>query len=107
MLLKSAVKLERAIYKPTLQVQRLHPKAKLPTVGHAGEDLGYDIYALQGLYLRRGIITRIPTGIALELHGFGFLMRERSSLALQGIILSGGVIDAGYRVELFVNLTFI
>lgn len=104
--LKSAVLLERAINRPPLRVQRLHPKAKFPTVSHAGEDLGYDIYALEGFFLREGTVARIPTGIALELEGFGFLLRDRSSLALQGVTVSGGVIDSGYRGEIFVNLTW-
>lgn len=91
---------------PNLSVKRLHPKAKLPTVGHPGEDLGYDIYALKDLMLWRDQVVRVPTGIAVELLGHGFLMRDRSSMALAGVTLSGGVIDSGYRGELFVNLTY-
>ena len=91
---------------PTMQVVKLHKKATLPTVAHPGEDLGYDVYALHDYFLWQGQVTRIPTGIAIELPGYGFIMRDRSSMALRGVTLSGGVIDAGYRGEIFVNLTF-
>jgi len=87
-----------------LLVKKLDPRALLPTVAHPGEDLGYDIYALEAAVLSAGKVTKVRTGIAVELHKAGFLMRERSSMAIHGITLSGGVIDVGYRGELFVNL---
>jgi dUTP pyrophosphatase len=87
-------------------VKRLHPKAKLPTVEHPGEDLGYDVYALKDTLLWKDQVVRIPTGIAVELQGYGFILRDRSSLALQGLTVSGGVIDAGYHGEIFVNMTY-
>lgn len=104
--LSPVLELPMPVSLPNLSVKRLHPKAKLPTVAHPGEDLGYDIYALSDLLLWRDQVVRIPTGIAVELPGYGFIMRSRSSMAHAGIMLSGGVIDAGYRGEIFVNLTY-
>lgn len=89
-----------------LKVKRLHPRAILPVSAHPGQDLGYDVFALTKQILLTDCVTRVSTGIAVELSGFGFLMRERSSLALQGLKVYGGVIDAGYRGELFVNLFY-
>jgi dUTP pyrophosphatase len=110
-----------------LHVKRMHPDAKLPTVAHPGEDLGYDVYALEGAMLPAGKQTKVRTGIAayedkprgFEVHSntpgyplrigsatrYGLLLRDRSSMAAKGITLSGGVIDAGYRGELTVILT--
>jgi dUTP pyrophosphatase len=99
----------------TLKVKKLDPRAKLPTVATPGEDLGYDIYALEDTYLEPGVVTKVRTGIAVEarisewLTGdddpAGLLIRDRSSVASQGVIVSGGVIDAGYRGEIVVVLT--
>jgi dUTP pyrophosphatase len=100
-----------------LHVKRLHPDAKLPTVAHPGEDLGYDVYALEGAMLPAGKQVKVHTGIvAYEkkesftdlMNGstkYGLLLRDRSSMAAKGITLSGGVVDAGYRGELAVILT--
>lgn len=101
-----------------LKVKKLHPDAKLPTVANPGEDLGYDLYALEDIVLEPGIQTVVRTGIAasatLLTNGVfdiliekpaGLLIRDRSSMATKGITVSGGVIDAGYRGELAVILT--
>ncbi len=96
-----------------LKVKRLHPDAILPTVAHVGEDLGYDVYALEGANLIPGKQTTVRTGIAAYEDKpnadvwlkYGLLLRDRSSMAAKGITLSGGVIDAGYRGEITVLLT--
>lgn len=88
-----------------LQVKKLDKKAILPTVGYPGEDIGFDLYALEPTVLHRGQVTKVRTGVAASLKGFGFLMRERSSLAVAGVTTSGGTIDAGYTGELLVNMT--
>jgi dUTP pyrophosphatase len=100
-----------------LFVKLLDPKAKAPTVANPGEDLGYDLYALESNILATGVPVKVRTGIAVE-HSHavltndgyvhkkdGLLIRDRSSMAAKGIIVSGGVIDAGYRGEILVLLT--
>lgn len=89
-----------------LKVLKLDPRAKLPVCAHPSEDLGYDIFSLDDVELLANQVTRIRTGIAVELPGMGFLMRDRSSMAMRSIVVSGGTIDAGYRGELLVNLTW-
>jgi dUTP pyrophosphatase len=88
--------------------------AKLPTVSHPGEDLGYDIYALDAAVLYPGVVTKVRTGISARFVDdsnnvfvtvYGLLFRDRSSMASLGITVSGGVIDAGYTGELIVLLT--
>jgi dUTP pyrophosphatase len=89
----------------TLKVKRLHPDAKLPTVANPGEDLGYDLYALETIVLVPGVQTKVKTGVAAYQEGHGLLIRDRSSMAAKGITVSGGVVDAGYRGELVVIMT--
>jgi dUTP pyrophosphatase len=88
-----------------LLVKKLDPEALLPTCSRPGEDLAFDLYALEDAKLRHGLVQRLRTGVALEMEGFGFLIRDRSSMAYpKGILTCGGVIDRGYRGEMFVNL---
>jgi dUTP pyrophosphatase len=111
-----------------IRVKRLDERAKLPTVGHPGEDLGYDLYALEDVILLPNIVTKVRTGIAAEAYRpvdassdeehiglkrfnfryyepVGLLIRDRSSMASKGVIVTAGVVDAGYRGELVVMLT--
>ena len=95
-----------------LKILKLDSRATTPTVANAGEDLGFDVYALEDTVLRPNVPIKVRTGIAVhfELPGspqekFGLLVRDRSSMAAKGIVASGGVIDAGYRGELLVLLT--
>lgn len=88
-----------------LKVQLLHPDAKVPTVAHPGSDIGYDLYSIEDVTLEPGLPTRIRTGIAVEgPEGCGFILGDRSSMAMRGITYVGGRIDAGYRGELLICL---
>ena len=75
-----------------------------------GEDAGWDIYAdLKGeefLKLPAMTPTKVPTGLAMAFSKDYSLNlgSERSSIAKRGIQSIGGVIDSGYRGEIFVNL---
>ena len=94
-----------------LRVKRLEPGARLPEVAHPGEDLGYDLFALEGIRLNARTTVRVRTGIAVEARdpntgaGLGLLVRDRSSMAARGLATTGGVIDAGYRGEILVLMT--
>jgi dUTP pyrophosphatase len=95
-----------------LRVLKLDQRATTPTVANAGEDLGFDVYALEDTVLPPNTPVKVRTGIAVHFEKsdvaqekFGLLVRDRSSMASKGIIASAGVIDAGYRGELLVLLT--
>jgi dUTP pyrophosphatase len=94
-----------------LRVKLLDAGARLPVVAHPGEDLGYDLFALEGLQLGARATVRVRTGIAVEARHpetgvpLGLLVRDRSSMAARGIATTGGVIDAGYRGEILVLMT--
>ena len=94
-----------------LRVKRLAAGARLPVVAHPGEDLGYDVFALEGD--RTG-----AAGHSEGAHGdcrgsarsetdapLGLLVRDRSSMAARGLATTGGVIDAGYRGEILIVMT--
>ena len=94
-----------------LQVKLLTGGARLPEVAHPGEDLGYDVFALEATELWARASVRVKTGIAVEARhpetgvGLGLLVRDRSSMAAKGVAVTGGVIDAGYRGEIQILLT--
>jgi dUTP pyrophosphatase len=111
-----------------LLVKKLHDDAKLPTVANPGEDLAFDLYALEDVIIwpNAGEPVKVRTGLSacfidddIEystwLGGsgprvtkeriFGLVFKDRSSMAAKGITVSGGVIDAGYRGELVVMLS--
>lgn len=88
-----------------LRVKLLTAQAKAPTIGHAGEDLGYDVYAAATLVIPARGHAIVPTGIAIQCCSasgelMGALLRDKSSMAAQRLVLTGGVIDAGYRGEI-------
>ncbi len=89
----------------------LEDGARLPVVAHPGEDLGYDLFALEGVVLQARMTVRVRTGIAVEARhpetgvSLGLLVRDRSSMAARGVATTGGVIDAGYRGEILVLMT--
>ena len=88
-----------------LKVKLLNPAAKAPTVAHPGEDLGYDIYASDSVVIPARGHAAVPTGIAIECRSssgekMGALLRDKSSMAARRLVLTGGVIDAGYRGEI-------
>jgi dUTP pyrophosphatase len=94
-----------------LRVKLLEPGARLPVVAHPGEDLGYDVFALDAVLLEPHKTIRVRTGISVEARhpetgcALGLLIRDRSSMASKGIATTAGVIDAGYRGEVQIVMT--
>ncbi|MGP8175650.1 MAG: dUTP diphosphatase [Terracidiphilus sp.] len=85
--------------------------ARVPVVAHPGEDLGYDLFALEATLLAPRTTVKVRTGISVEAchpatgARLGLLVRDRSSMAARGIATTAGVIDAGYRGEILVLMT--
>ncbi|HEV2445134.1 MAG TPA: hypothetical protein VGS58_04405, partial [Candidatus Sulfopaludibacter sp.] len=94
-----------------LRVKLLQAGARAPVVAHPGEDLGYDVFALEGALLGPRATMRVRTGIAVEARhpetgaALGLLVRDRSSMAARGVATTAGVIDAGYRGEILILMT--
>ena len=88
-----------------IKVKLLHPNARVPSVNYSGQDLGFDLYAVEDVRLEPGVPVKVRTGIAVEgPAGMGFVLGDRSSMAAKGITYAGGRIDAGYRGEILVCL---
>ncbi len=94
-----------------LRVKLLEAGARAPVVAHPGEDLGYDVFALEAAVLRPRATVKVRTGIAVEARdpqtgaALGLLVRDRSSMAARGLAATGGVIDSGYRGEILIVMT--
>jgi dUTP pyrophosphatase len=94
-----------------LRVKLLEAGARAPAVAHPGEDLGYDVFALESVRLGARQTVKVRTGIAVEARDprtgapLGLLVRDRSSMAARGLATTGGVIDAGYRGEILIVMT--
>ena len=94
-----------------LRVRLLDAAARLPVVAHPGEDLGYDVFALESVAVAPGATVRVRTGIAVEARHpqtgepLGLIVRDRSSVASLGLATTAGVIDAGYRGEILIVMT--
>jgi dUTP pyrophosphatase len=94
-----------------LRVKLLEAGARAPVVAHPGEDLGYDLFALEGILLAPRSTVKVRTGISVEARHpktgepLGLLVRDRSSMAARGVATTAGVIDAGYRGEILVLMT--
>lgn len=88
-----------------MRVQLLHPNAKVPTRAHGTEDVGFDLYAVQGGWVMPGAVEKIPVGVAIELEaGWGGLIMVRSGHGARGLVTTSAVVDPGYRGELHVVL---
>jgi dUTP pyrophosphatase len=85
----------------TLKIKKLHPDAIVPQFAHA-DDAGMDLFALERTVALPKSITRIRTGLAMEVpEGYAGLCWDKSGLAANhGIKTLAGVLDAGYRGEL-------
>jgi dUTP pyrophosphatase len=98
-------------HRDMLRVKLLEDGARLPQVAHPGEDLGYDLFALESTVLTPQATVKVRTGIVVEARHpetgvpLGLLVRDRSSLAARGLATTAGVIDAGYRGEILIVMT--
>ena len=92
-----------------ISVQKLDPRAILPTYGSA-EAAGADLYAClqEDVLIAPGADAWIPTGLAMELPvGYAGLIYARSGLACKrGLAPANkvGVVDSDYRGQIVVVL---
>ena len=86
---------------------KVKPDAIIPT--KEPENAGYDIYPcfeLPNMAILPHTTSLVPTGIACALNEkWYFQVEERGSTGSKGIKKSAGVIDSGYRGEIFIAVT--
>ena len=91
----------------TLPARLTHPHAELPTRAHP-TDAGLDLAASETTHIAPGVVTLVPTGIAVAIPaGYVGLLIARSSLAVKkSMTLANGVgvIDPDYRGEIKVPI---
>lgn len=92
-----------------VMVARTEDDARLPTRG-SEYAAGWDLYALEESVIPFRKSVKVRTGLRVAIPvGYEGQVRARSSLGSKGLILphSIGTIDADYRGELFVLMTWI
>lgn len=77
----------------------------LPFRGH-DDDAGFDLYVSQDTWVPAGEFVDIPSNTAAQIpdHTWGYLTGRSSTLRRKHLLVNPGVIDAGYRGELFAGV---
>ena len=100
-------KKEKKIMHTTIKFAKVRADAIIPS--KKDEDAGYDIYAnFEEPYIRfePHETKKVPTGIACACDiNYCFEARERGSTGVLGLSQRSGIIDSGYRGEIFLPLT--
>ncbi len=90
-----------------IKFAKVKPEAIIPT--KRDEDAGYDIYPCfedDFILIPPHHTQMIPTGIACACDkDYCFIIKERGSTGTKGMAQRCGVIDSGYRNEIFVPIT--
>lgn len=77
------------------------PQPKQPTKAYEG-DAGYDLYASRGCLIMPGKYIDVHTDVKIALpDSLWCRIVARSSSARQGLMVQEGIIDTGYRGEMF------
>lgn len=90
----------------TIKFAKVRDMAIIPS--KKNEDMGYDVYSCfkEDTFIIEPFQSRlVPTGIASAFDAeYGLVFRERGSTAIKNIKINAGVIDSGFRNEIFVSL---
>lgn len=78
------------------------PEARMPIRAHS-DDAGWDLFVSQDVTIAPHAFQDVPSGVSVELpNGYWGLLTGRSStIRRRGLLVVQGVIDTGYRGELF------
>jgi dUTP pyrophosphatase len=86
-----------------VQFVKLYPDAVEPSQAHPGEDVGWDLHVLDDVDIPPGEHADVTSGIAMALPVgyFARIVGRSSTIRKRGLILVEGIIDAGFRGELY------
>lgn len=87
-----------------VQIKLLSQGARMPGLALNG-DVGYDLHVIGQHTIMAGMSQDLPTGVAIGMHDdiYGRIT-GRSSSARKGLLVTEGILDSGYRGELFVHV---
>ena len=78
-------------------VKKIHPNSIIPK-RKTKDAAGYDLSSIEDKIIYYNETVTISTGISVHIpHGYYGRIADRSSFALRGIHVKGGVIDSDYR----------
>ena len=87
-----------------LKIKKLHPNATVPTRAHH-DDAGVDVYSCEETVIPPHTTVKVSTGIAYEIpDGYCLFAWDKGSTGSKGLKTLGGVLDSGYRGELFIPI---
>lgn len=93
---------------PTLLFAKINPNSDAKIPSKEEENGGYDLYPSfeeNFMVLQPHSVTLIPTGIASSVKDdWVLIVKERGSTGVKGMSVRAGVVDSGYRGEIFVAL---
>ena len=93
--------------KDKIHFAKVRPDAIIPT--KRDEDAGWDIYCCsdeENIVINPHETKMIPTGLATAFDSkYVAILKERGSTGIKGIGQRSGVVDSGYRNEIFVPIT--
>lgn len=85
--------------------ERLYPHSKAPTKAY-DSDAGWDLYVAEESVVEPGKMVDVSVGVKMAIGSgwYGHIMGRSSTFFRLGLVVSEGVIDAGYRGEMSVNV---
>lgn len=90
-----------------VKICRVNKLANLPAYATEGA-VGLDLQTMERIWMRSGRSRRVSTGVAIALPvGYEAQIRPRSSVSGKGLIVNLGTVDADYRGELMLNITYV
>ena len=91
--------------KRVLNFKRLSAAGQRPTRAYS-DDAGLDLYVSETMKVKPGQFVDIPCSVAVELpsNTWALLTGRSSTLRKHGLLVNQGIIDPGYRGELFAGV---
>ena len=88
-----------------LPTKLMSPEAQLPTKAYS-DDAGFDLYVSKDTWIHPGEFVDVPCAVAIELPSdtWALLTGRSSTLRKHNLMVNQGVIDPGYRGELFAGV---